>query len=440
METTMGAIGFRKWRAPTLAALSGAAAIALFAAWYFRPRQPVPEIPFPDLTGIDPAVAQVVEAAQAAVREAPRSADAWGHLGRVLLAHAFEGEAQTCFAAAERLAPREPRWPYYQGITLSLSSSEAAVAKLRRALDLGGDASGAARLRLGDLLLKAGRLEEAEEQFRLLLQREPANPRAALGLAQVAWERGAPEQSLTHLRRAVDSPFTRKKACHLLAEVYQQQGDRAAAERALQRAAQLPDDQGWVDSFLGEVEQLRVGIRTRLEEANRLLEQGKVDEAVAFLQQAARDYPEADAVWVSLGRALVRQGNLVAAERTLRRAVEIAPEAAEARFQLGVALFSQKAYPAAADCFRKAVELKPAHALAYYNLGHCLMLQDDRAGAIEAFGGAVRCRPQFAEAHTNLADLLLQEGRQAEAREHVSHALRLNPGDERARQLWEKLK
>jgi tetratricopeptide (TPR) repeat protein len=436
----MGALASRKWRDSLLASLGVVLALALLAVWHFRNRPPVPEPPLPDLAEVDPAVAQAVETARAPVRQSPRSADAWGHLGQVLLAHAFDGEARTCFAVAEQLAPREPRWPYYQGITLALDNPEAAIARFQRALELGGEASGANRLRLAELLQTVGRLDEAEEQFRLLARSDPANPRAALGLAQIAYEQGGPERSLTHLRRAVNSPFTRKRANQLLARISQQQGDRAAAGMALHRAEDLPDDLPCVDAYLGEAEQLRVGRRIQLEQADGLVAQGRPGEAVAILQQAARDFPNAEAVWVSLGKALMAQGDVPAAEHALRRAVQLAPEAAEARFQLGVALFRAAAYPAAAECFRKAADLKPAFALAYYNLGHCLQQQGDRPAAIQAFQDAVRYRPHFQEAYVNLADLLAQEGRTAEACEHVRHALRLNPADERARQLLENLK
>src|SRR5262249_53628815 len=129
-------------------ALAGLVVLLAACAAYFWGRTPVPEPPLPDLTGADPAVVRIVEEAGAAVRQAPRSAAAWGHLGRVLLVHAFQAEAQTCFAAAERLDPREPRWPYYQGLTFVRGDPEAAIPKLRRALALGGEAAGATRLRL----------------------------------------------------------------------------------------------------------------------------------------------------------------------------------------------------------------------------------------------------------------------------------------------------
>ena len=44
-------------------------------------------------------------------------------------------------------------------------------------------------LRLGETLLALGRLDEAEDQLARVLDRDPDNPRAHLGLAQIAWRR-----------------------------------------------------------------------------------------------------------------------------------------------------------------------------------------------------------------------------------------------------------
>src|SRR6266849_3396713 len=57
--------------------------------WY-RPR--LPEPPAPNLQEIDPAIVAVVEEAREAVLRSPRSASAWGHLGKVLAAHEFATE------------------------------------------------------------------------------------------------------------------------------------------------------------------------------------------------------------------------------------------------------------------------------------------------------------------------------------------------------------
>jgi tetratricopeptide (TPR) repeat protein len=383
----------------------------------------------------DPAVAAAVEEARTAVLQAPRSARAWARLGMVLAAHQFTAEANQCFAQAERLDPREPRWPYYQGVALSLGDPEAAIPKLQRAVALCENTPDAPRLRLAELLVTQGRYEEAEEQFRHLLQRDRTNGRAHLGLGRLAVVRGDLEQGLQAARLAAADPRVQKAAHLLLAETHQRRGDAGAAAEAYRRASGLPEDPAWPDPFVDEVARLRTGRQAGLDRADDRLRHGRVAEAVALLQQTVRDYPGSDWGWYLLGKALGRQQQWEGSEQALRRAAQLAPGAPEIQFHLGVALFHRKDFPAAAGCFRRATELKPDYALAYHNLGHCLDLQGDRAGAFEAFQSALRCQPDLAEAHAALGELLVNQGRYGEALRHAREAARLNPSDPKAKKL-----
>jgi tetratricopeptide (TPR) repeat protein len=405
------------------------------AVAYLWSRLAPPDPPAVLLTGVDPAVVKVVEDSRAAVRQSPRSAAAWGRLGMVLVVHDFHAEANRCFAQAERLDPRDPHWPYYQGITLFLGDPEAAIPKLRRAVDLCGDRPNVPRLRLAETLFAQGYFDEAAEHFRWTRQHDPNNARAHLGLARVAYERNEWEESRNHLSRSILSPFTRKAAHALLAEVYQRQGNQTAAEAERQVVAQVPDDFVWHDPFAEEAEQLRAGKQGCLARAEKLLAQNRLAEAIALFQEQVRDEPTADWAFLWLGQLFLQQDDLVAAERALRETIRLTPASAAAHFHLGVARFRRHNFREAAACFQRAAEWKPDYALAHYNLGHCRKQLEDRGGAIEAFRMAVRCRPSFADAHTNLGDLLAQNGQTAEALAHLRNALALNPRDARARNL-----
>ncbi len=404
--------------------------------WY-QTRTPQP--PPLALAGIDPAIVAVVEQARAAALAAPRSASAWGRLGMVLAAHDFTAEANVCFTQAETLDPREPRWPYYQGVALARGDPEAALPKLQQAVALCGDTPEAPRQRLAELLLGQGYFDEAEAQFRRVLQHQEAHPRAQLGLGQLAYRAGKLDDSLLHLNRCKGDPRTQKIACILLAEIHQRRGDSRAAEEARRQAAALPEALAWPDPFVEEVSQLRTGKQVRLELADKRIRQNRVSEAIPLLQQTLRDYPDSDWGWYLLGKALLRQENWAAAEQTLRRAVQLTPEAAEIQFHLGVALFQQKDHGAAAACFRRAAELKPDYELAHYNLGQCLDLQGDRAAAIECLRTALRCQPSLSEARLTLADWLLQQDQPAEALRLLRPALEVHPQDTRLKQLVQRL-
>lgn len=393
------------------------------------------EPPTIDQAGVDPAVLRLVTAARTAVVKAPRSATAWGQLGKLLLAHGFSDEAVTCFAQAERLDPREPRWPFHQGTTLSQGDPDAAIPKLQRAAELCGNVPDAPRLRLADVLFGQGRLREAEDQWQRLLTKDPAHARAHLGLARTACQRGDLEQSISHLNLALNSNRTRKAARLLLAEVYQRRGDQSAADQESRRAAGLPEDEVWPDPFDEEVKQLRTGRQVFLARADRLLRQGRVADAITLLQQTVKDYPDAGSGWLLLGRAFLANKDLRAAEQALRKAGSLASDLVEIPFYLGGVRFLCGDYRDAAACFRQAVQIKPDFALAHYNLGHCLLRLGDRPGAIAAFRTALSCKPDYADAHVNLGELLVQNGQRAEAIGHLRDAVQLEPRDPRAKKL-----
>ena len=426
--------GRRRYRL-IMAAVLGCCMLALAAlglVWY---RTRVPEFPHLALEGKDPAIVHAVEQARVAVLQSPRSGAAWGQLGMILAAHDFTAEADICFARAESLDPQQPRWPYYQAVDLSRGEPEAAIAKFQRAVELCASSPDAPRLRLAEMLFKQGRIGEAEDHLRLLLEQDSNHPRAHLGLARAAYERGLLEDSVGHLQAALADSRTRKAAHILRAQIYQQRGAAGAAKEDQRRASSLPNDPAWPDPFVEEVARLRTGRQAALERADTALRRGRIDEAIAVLEQTLHDYPDSDWAWYLLGKARVAGKEWRAAERSLRRAAELAPGSAEIQFNLGIAMYGLKDWREAAAHFRRAVELKPDYALAHYDLGLCLLEVGNRTAALESVRKALQAQPSLVEAHTLLGELLIQRGEVAEALQHVQSALTLSPGNQKAVRL-----
>lgn len=415
--------------------LVGGSAAAL--TWKLWPHTPQP--PTPDLEGIDPAVAAVITKERQAVLARPRDASAWGRLGEVLELYNYRKDALGCFAQAERLDPRQPRWPYHQGYLLLWDNAEEALPHLRRAVELSGDDSGAMRLRLSETLMAQGHLDEAEESFRRLLQREPIHPRGHLGLGRLAMQRQQWKEALPHLQQAAADHRTARAVTLALAELHEQLDDESAAVQARARLEKLPDDPPWPDPYLDEIQRFNTGKRSRIKQADQLFKQGRAAEAIALYSQVVQDYPSSDEAWSSLGQALYRAGDFTRAERALQKTVALTPGFAEAHNYLGLARMAQGNLEGAASSFRRSIDLKPDFALAYTNLGRCLIQQKDIPAAIDAFRAAVRYMPNYAAAHVGLAELLHQTHQDAEALDEVRQALQLNPGEERAKQLRDKL-
>ena len=422
----------------------GAAVLIAIGAVYAWPRLRTQRVvaiepPAIQLEDVDPAVARVIQSARTAVQQAPRSGAAWGKLGMLFLAHDLPAQANSSFARAEVLEPREPRWPYYQAISLTSGDPDAAIPKLRRAVELCGKSRLEPVLRLAELLLQNGQLDEAEKFFRGALGEEAYHSVAALGLARVYFAQGKPQEALAEVRRAAPNLSTAKGSYQLLAQVYAKIGNQAEAVTAARQASRLTEDGVWPDRFAEEIARLATGKQARIVRADQLLGQHRVGDAIAALREIVHDYPDADWAWMLLGRAYLENGDVAGGERALWTAVQWAPDSVLIQYHLGIVALMKMEYGAAAACFRKAIQLQPDFALAYGDLGTCLQLQGDRAGAEAAFRTALRCKPDYPQAHAGLGELLVAEHRQSEAAAHLRRAVELDPSDTRASKLLERI-
>ncbi len=435
----------KRWLLGLMVALFGGTVVTIGQSLYQRYRTPPSEVLSrvavpepPSLEGVaDPAVKRLLSDCRAALLRSPQAAAAWGKLGMALLAHDYYDEAKGCFVTAERLDPRDPRWPYFQGTIQTEKNPDEAIPALERAAKLCAETPDAPRLQLAELLLANGRLDQAGEQFQLVLRRSPTNARAHLGLGRVTLMRGELAASQAHLAISVRDGHTQKASHLLLAQIYERLGDPARADQE-SRQANVPNDPAWPDPYLDEVLKLQTGMKPFLIGVNLLLEQGRLDLCIAQCRNLLRDSPDSDMIWLTLGKALVQKRDFPAAQEALRKVLQIVPDSVQAHFQLGFAAYLQRDYREAVSWYRKATELKPDFTFAYHDLGHCLILAGDQAGAIAAFQAALRCQPDLSDVHRVLGDLLLKDGQWTAAVEHLHLAMQLKPSDATARQLLQQ--
>jgi tetratricopeptide (TPR) repeat protein len=351
-----------------------------------------------------------------------------------LLANEFAAEARHAFARAEALDPNEVRWPYFQGLILSWSDSEAAVEEFLRAVQLDQSGTDAVSLRLADLLLEQGRYEEAAQHYQSVVASHADDPRAQLGLGRIAMARGAWSESVGHFQVAAAHHLTARSARELQATAERHLGKPVAATKPSEGL-----EPAWHDPLVMELEDFRVGKRARLNRANQLLTAGKPAEAVVLLEPLLRQYPEADEGWLKLGVALLALKRYSVAEQALERVVELTPRSAEGQFYLGIAFLEQGQTTRATSALRRALEIKPANARAHLYLGRCLEQAGNRDAALAAYADAVRCKPDLAEAYLAQARTLMDAGRLPEARITIGRALQLQPDLEPAMRLRQRI-
>jgi tetratricopeptide (TPR) repeat protein len=446
----------RRRRLTLLAALL----VALGAVGWFGWRwYTAPTVPVFDVSGEEPEVRDHITEARRAVEAEPRSAAAWGHLGHVLSAYSKYDHATLCYAQAESLDGRDPRWPYLQGLYLLWKDSQQAIGTLRRAVDRDGavpaDYRVAARLQLATAYLESGGTREAREQIEAALADDGDSPRAHFLLGLLEYTAGNLRDSRQHLERAAGSPTARRKAAAQLAVVCRRLGDEKAAAEHARRAGSPPEDAPWPDPFTGEFEGLPRGRQAQFKEAEQLAQRGEISQAVALLREMAAARPDAQ-TFLSLGHHLSRAGAYAEAEQALEKAVQLNPGKAAGHYALGLTRLLQAAQlggdpakdPRGRDLLLRCLEslgqvlkLKPDDSMAHFLRGKALTQLGRRPEAVRAFQEAVAYQPDSADAHLLLGEVLAQEGRREEAIRSLENAARLAPErDLRARQALERVR
>jgi tetratricopeptide (TPR) repeat protein len=410
----------------------------LGAFQYWRVTAPPP--PAVDVAGFDREIVSAIFQARRAALSSPRSAQARGRMGMVLLAHEVRAPARQCFAQASAFAPRDPRWPYLLGLAQLVDNPMAAVTNLERAVRLFPESESAPRLRLADTLLSLGRLEEAEVQYRRVWQREPNSAAAGLGLGKVANARDRPAEAADFLAAASQNPATRKAAHRLLIGVNQKLGRTNQAEQLVKVLEGLPNDVPWPDRFMAEVEELKTGEKAWIDLGDEWIKAGRVADAAQLLENTVRTYPKSERAMFFLGRARLRLGDVAGAEAILSQAVALAPDSVEAQMQLGIVRLSRGQTKAAQPCFRAAIRAKPNLATAWFNLGLTLGSEVDRAECIAAFREAIRLKPDLVEAYLGLAVALRADGQPQAAADELRRGLDLQPEEPLRQKLLAQLR
>jgi tetratricopeptide (TPR) repeat protein len=394
-----------------------------------------PQVPVLDTSKLDAMARHTLDQQITEVKAHPKSGSAWGQFGTMLRAFDFPAQAQTCFAKAEELDPKNPRWPYFQSLLLTSESPDRAIDNLRRAVRLCGNEPEMPRFRLSKLLAEQGRWDEAEIELRQLLTAKPEFAPATLLLARRLQAQGKNSEAIALARGCTEDRRTARSAWSLLAILYARAGDATAASDATQHAASLPEDAPPVDRFEREATLLRRNPRELAIGTHDLLAAGRLDEAASNIDQITKEHPEFAEGWLLLGRLQILRNQAPAAEQSLRHFLQMEPRSTQGLFQFGTVLLQQNRFPEAAEIFLKAAEIQPDFGPAHFNRGFALARAGQLREAVPSFQQAIRHNPEHIESYLLLADLHRQLGEREQGLAVLSSGLAINPSDRRLQQL-----
>ena len=168
--------------------------------------------------------------------------------------------------------------------------------------------------------------------------------------------------------------------------------------------------------------------------------ENRLDDALAWLLNAAALAPENAHYHYTLGRLHKARNDWGAAERSYREALRLRPDHVDAWISLGILLRNLGRAAEAERCHRSALRIDPNNFLAVINLGNALISQDQFAAAADLARvhrnlflqsadnarRALAANPGSAVAHYNLGRAVLYLSEQEAAR-HFRDALQINP-------------
>src|SRR5512135_1376523 len=166
--------------------------------------------------------------------------------------------------------------------------------------------------------------------------------------------------------------------------------------------------------------------------AVRLLEQGKVQQALPLLAEQCEKTPRDANAWFLLGACNHQLNKLEDALQALERTLSIEPPHIQARCDKGAVLCDLGRQQEALHVYRKALHLAPTDAQLLLNMAVVLEQTGDLSAALERYELALKHHSEFASALFNRGALLLRLGRLQEALSNNRQLVALQPEWEHA--------
>ncbi|MFK5947366.1 MAG: sulfotransferase [Methylococcales bacterium] len=199
-----------------------------------------------------------------------------------------------------------------------------------------------ARMMIGVIQAEGGELSSAGKNLRLALELDPEYADAFYYLASVLQALGQTVEALTCAKRAVELDPEFSDARNLLAVL-----EQSSLEVGHHQAKKHKQDT------------LSVISQQNINQANVLLQQGKLDDAVKCYETVIQQQPNLAIIWFMLGRTRGQQTQYTEAERCCREAIRLDSELVEAHLLLASFLLMQGKTSEACKHSDMALQLAP---------------------------------------------------------------------------------
>ena len=259
--------------------------------------------------------------------------------------------------------------------------------------------------------LLTNRLTEVAHDYQQLLERDPQNAEALLGMGLVALASGQTAAAVQMAQAGVKAASQMVPAWVTLGQALVADQQLDAAEKAYLEAIRRDGMDPLARMGLGELR----------------LAQGRAEQAAAEFELALRKNPAQAAAHLGLGNALAFLGKNELALAEYDQVLGLKPRLPEAEFAAGFVLGRMGRNHEAMQRYRRALYHRPNFAAAWLNLGCLLREQNQDIFAEAALKRALELRPDLLNGWINLGLLERDRRRPEEAEKYLRKAIELKP-------------
>lgn len=382
--------------------------------------------PAPDLKGANPELDERVREARDQIEHGRQPVEALGTLARLYYANGWLEPADSAGAALLELEPRNPRWPYVLALLRANSGRlDEALPFFLQTIRLAPDYL-PARLKAADAMAKLNQTDEAIAMERKVLEKDPANAYAWVGLGNIYVAQKKWDLARDCFQKAVASSGDFRTAWLGLVAVYEANANNDAAAEAwshvdaVQRSPESPDP--WIDSMLEDcynVYYLRVAAFSSID----------VGFARRLLERAVRLQPGDAAAQKDYGMLLFRANDLAAARRSLTLATTLAPADSDTWLSLITLLRAAGDQAGMDQTIRNGLARCPASPGLWLERGRMLARAHAFDEAFAAFAKSAKLEPNEAAPHVESAVAYFQLEQTERALGELKTALTVEPNN-----------
>lgn len=222
--------------------------------------------------------------------------------------------------------------------------------------------------KLAQAYIAVGRGKEADDLFRMFLDRDPGKKAVADAIMQI--QQGSSDEGVELLRKVLKAQPENVDAMRYLAAAYLKSkmhlGD---AEALLRRASQLAPNYVEVLMLLGSA----------------LLDRHKFKDAATAFNKVIKLQPKNDSAWAGLGQAFARADQTEQAAEAFARAIELNAKVPMVQMSQGHILKTLGKQEEALGHYRQAIQLKPDFGEVYWSMANLKIFkfEDTEVAAME---------------------------------------------------------